>query len=263
MQAMADRYSSSFSDAASSIIARWRPEYSSTIASCTMVSSRCVAGLSTGMRAFSAIATIRNATSASASDTRRPTWRDSMNSAMVESCVDPATSASVSTIISIAGSAQRGDHHLADGADAAEAGADIHAGQRQQEARAPSSAVMAIRSPDQENSRPVAKVGTSAARHPGEREDQIGRGAEQPGGVLGQHHLLAEQPAQVAIGLQQRRRRAGAAAAPSPCAPSRSAAAPAAAPAPSARPAPARSAITAIARAPAAARPGRRTRSAR
>ena len=33
-----------------SIRARCRPEYSSTIASCTMVSSRCVAGLSTGMR---------------------------------------------------------------------------------------------------------------------------------------------------------------------------------------------------------------------
>ncbi len=33
---------------ASSISARYGPEYSSTIASCTIVSSRCVAGLSTG-----------------------------------------------------------------------------------------------------------------------------------------------------------------------------------------------------------------------
>ena len=34
--------------AAASISARWRPEYSSTMASCTMVSSRWVAGLSIG-----------------------------------------------------------------------------------------------------------------------------------------------------------------------------------------------------------------------
>ena len=78
MQAITDTYSSSFSDAASSIIARWRPEYSSTIASCTMVSSRCVAGLSTGMRAFSASATMMSATSPSASDTRRPTAENAM-----------------------------------------------------------------------------------------------------------------------------------------------------------------------------------------
>ena len=78
MQAITDTYSSSFSDAASSIIARWRPEYSSTIASCTIVSSRCVAGLSTGMRAFSASATMMSATSPSASDTRRPTAENAM-----------------------------------------------------------------------------------------------------------------------------------------------------------------------------------------
>src|SRR5438874_308937 len=38
-----------------------------------MVSSRCVAGLSTGIRAFSAIATMMRAMSASPSDTRKPT----------------------------------------------------------------------------------------------------------------------------------------------------------------------------------------------
>ena len=75
----------SLSDADSSISARCRPEYSSTMASCTMVSSRCVAGLSTGMRPFSAIATIMSANSASASDTRSPTAGELMNSAMVES----------------------------------------------------------------------------------------------------------------------------------------------------------------------------------
>ena len=71
----ARRRAAASATAASSIIARWRPEYSSTIASCTMVSSRCVAGLSTGMRAFSAIATMISATSASPSETRRPTSR--------------------------------------------------------------------------------------------------------------------------------------------------------------------------------------------
>src|ERR1700674_5030439 len=53
--------------------ARWRPEYSSTIASCTMVSSRCVAGLSTGIRPFSASATMTSATIAIPSETRNPT----------------------------------------------------------------------------------------------------------------------------------------------------------------------------------------------
>ena len=58
--------------AASSIIARWRPEYSSTIASCTMVSSRWVAGLSTGMRPFSASATMTRAISAMAERHAQP-----------------------------------------------------------------------------------------------------------------------------------------------------------------------------------------------
>ena len=39
------------------------------------------------------------------SDTRRPTAGDAMNAAMVESCVEPAISASVNTIMIIAGSA--------------------------------------------------------------------------------------------------------------------------------------------------------------
>ena len=58
-----------------------------------MVSSRCVAGLSTGMRAFSAIATMMSAMIAIPSETRKPTAGDAMNAAMVESCVEPAISA--------------------------------------------------------------------------------------------------------------------------------------------------------------------------
>ena len=52
--------------AAHSISARWRAEYSRIIASWIIVSSRCVAGLSIGMRAFSASSTIMNATAAKA-----------------------------------------------------------------------------------------------------------------------------------------------------------------------------------------------------
>src|SRR3990167_5301295 len=48
--------SESFRNEAYSIKARYGPEYSNTMASCTMVNSRCVAGLSTGYRAFSASA---------------------------------------------------------------------------------------------------------------------------------------------------------------------------------------------------------------
>ena len=46
-----------------------------------------------------------SATSASASDTRRPTSGPCMNAAIEESWVDPASSDSVNTTISIAGSA--------------------------------------------------------------------------------------------------------------------------------------------------------------
>ncbi|MNC93594.1 hypothetical protein D3C83_102590 [compost metagenome] len=46
--------------------ARWRAEYSSTIASWIIVNSRWVAGLSTGMRAFSANRIITKAMPANA-----------------------------------------------------------------------------------------------------------------------------------------------------------------------------------------------------
>ena len=42
----------------------------------TIVSPRCVAGLSTGMRAFSAIATMISPTSTSPSEMRKPTSAD-------------------------------------------------------------------------------------------------------------------------------------------------------------------------------------------
>ena len=65
---------------------------------------------------------------------------------------------------SMAGSASGGDHDLAAGADAAEAGADVHSGERLEEARACRAGLtMAMRSAAQLNNSPVAKVGTSAA----------------------------------------------------------------------------------------------------
>ena len=105
-QASSEKYSTSLSAAAASIMARCRPEYSSTIASCTMVSSRCVAGLSIGMRAFSAIATQHEGDQRKAERDAQPDRRQSTNvSAMAESWVVPAISATVNTTSSIAGSA--------------------------------------------------------------------------------------------------------------------------------------------------------------
>ena len=86
-----------------------------------------------------------------------------MNAAIVESCVEPASSASVKTTIIIAGSASEAiiisrlepmPPKLVPTSSPASA---------RKKRALPSSATMAIRSADQLNSRPVAKVGTSAA----------------------------------------------------------------------------------------------------
>ena len=128
-----------------------------------MVSSRCVAGLSTGMRPFSAIATMIRPISASPSETRSPTCGDAMNAATVESCVEPAISASVNTIMIIAGSASEAiitsrlepmPPKLVPTSSPASA---------RKKRALPSSAMMAMRSADQENKSPVRKVGTSEA----------------------------------------------------------------------------------------------------
>ncbi len=128
-----------------------------------------------------------------------------MKPAIVDSCVEPATSASVKTIMIIAGSASEAIMHLAARADAAEAGADVHAGQRQKEARAAEQ-----RDDGDQVGRPAEQQPGREGRHqrrgdPGRGEDQIGRDAEQPGGVLGQHDLLAQQAEQIAVGLDERR----------------------------------------------------------
>ena len=115
------------------------------------------------MRAFSAMATMISAISASPSENRKPASPEARYSAMVESWVEPAASASVNTIISMAGSASEAiitsrlepmPPKLVPTSRPASA--------RKKRAR-PSSAMMAMRSADQENIKPVAKVGTSAA----------------------------------------------------------------------------------------------------
>ena len=65
--------------------------------------------------------------------------------------------------------------------------------------------MMAMRSADQREQQPGAEGRHQGGRDPGGGEDQIGDDAEQPGGVLRQHHVLAQEPRQVAVGLDERR----------------------------------------------------------
>ncbi len=97
------------------------------------------------------------------SETRKPTSEETRNPAMVESWVEPATSASVNTIMSMAGSASEAiitsrlepmPPKLVPTSSPARA--------RKKRAR-PSNAMMAMRSADQENKSPAPKVGTKDA----------------------------------------------------------------------------------------------------
>ncbi len=64
---------------------------------------------------------------------------------------------------------------------------------------------MAMRSADQLNMQAGGEGRHQRGGDPGGGEDQIGRGAEQPGGVVREHHLLAHEPQEIAIGLDERR----------------------------------------------------------
>ena len=90
------------------------------------------------------------------------------------------------------GLGQRGEHHLATGARSAEARADIHAGQRQEKRRLPSSATMAIRSADQTEHQFGREGRDQRGGNPGGGEHEVGRDAEQPGGVVRDHGFLAQ-----------------------------------------------------------------------
>ena len=69
----------------------------------------------------------------------------------------------------------------------------------------PSSATMAMRSADQLNISPVANVGTKAAATQVPANIMIGHDAEQPRCTFRQHHLLAHESNEVAVGLDERR----------------------------------------------------------
>ena len=124
---------------------------------------------------------------------------------MVESCVEPAISASVNTIMIIAGSASEAiitsrldpmPPKLVPTSSPASA---------RKKRPLPSSAMMAMRSADQENMQPGAEGRHQRRRDPGGGEDQIRDDAEQPRGVVRQHHLLAHEPHEIEIGLDERR----------------------------------------------------------
>ena len=109
------------------------------------------------------MATMINANSASPSDTLRPTSDDTRKAAMVESWVEPASSATVNTTMIMAGSASEAiiisrlepmPPKLVPTSSPANA---------RKKRALPRSAMMTMRSADQENSRPVRKVGTSDA----------------------------------------------------------------------------------------------------
>ena len=128
-----------------------------------MVSSRCVAGLSIGMRAFSAIATMIRAISARPSETLRPASPEARKLAMVESWVEPAISATVNTIISMAGSASEAiitSRLEPMPPKLVPMSSPASARKKRAVARSP---MMTMRSADQENIRPVPNVGTRAA----------------------------------------------------------------------------------------------------
>ena len=120
-----------------------------------------------------------------------PDVGSSMKPAIEDSWVVPASRARVKMIMQHRGLGQRGDHHLAARADAAEAGADVEPGERQEEARAAEQ-----RHDGDQIGRPAEQQARGEGRHqrrrdPDRGEDQIGRGPEQPGRALGEHDLFA------------------------------------------------------------------------
>ena len=99
----------------------------------------------------------------SASDARSPTFEELMKAAMVESWVEPATSAKVNTIMIIAGSASEAIITSRLEPMPPKLVPTSRPARARKKRPLPSSAMIAIRSADQENSRPVRKVGTSEA----------------------------------------------------------------------------------------------------
>ena len=130
------------------------------------------------MRAFSAMATMINANSASPSDTRSPTSDDTRKAAMVESWVEPAISATVNTIMIIAGSASEAIIISRLEPMPPKLVPTSRPAKRQEEARTAEE-----RDDDDEVGRPGkqetgAKGRHQRRRHPGGGEDEVGADAE-------------------------------------------------------------------------------------
>src|SRR5215467_1036268 len=115
------------------------------------------------MRAFSATATNRNANNPSASDTLKPTDPVEKRVATADSWVVPATSATVNTMSSIAGSANDAIIISREEPMPPNAVPTSMPASASVKRAVPRRATMAMRSADQENNRPVAYDGTSAA----------------------------------------------------------------------------------------------------
>ena len=76
---------------------------------------------------------------------------------------------------------QRGNHHLAAGADAAEAGADVKAGERQEKTRTPKKCDDRNEIGRPREQQPGTEGRHQRRRHPGGGEHEIGDDAKQPG----------------------------------------------------------------------------------
>jgi hypothetical protein len=121
---------------------------------------------------------------------------------MLESWVEPAISASVNDH-DHRRLGERREHRLAARPDAAEGGADVHAGEGEKETRSAEQ-----RDDGDEVGGPVEQQADGEGRHqrggdPGGGEDEVGDDAEQPGGVLRDQRLFAQQADEIEIGLNQ------------------------------------------------------------
>ncbi len=155
------------------------------------------------MRAFSATATITKATSAMASDTRNPTSGPCMYAATEDSWVEPARSETVKTIISSAGSASEAIIISRLEPIPPKLVPNVESRQGQHEARA----AQERDDCDQVRRRAESKTG-GERRHqrrcnPRRGEDEVRSGTKDPGRVVRQHNLLAQQLVQIAIGLDE------------------------------------------------------------
>ena len=100
---------------------------------------------------------------------------------------------------------ERGDHDLAAGADAAEAGSGIECCDGLDKACRAEQCDDGDQVAGPTEQKAGLKGRDERRRNPGGGEDQVGRHAEEPRAIVGENDILAEQTPQVAIGLKDRR----------------------------------------------------------